>query len=70
VTIKIFTQPRGLDLRYLQHEIKRLRQVVEHPCLVTLLDADFRHEPPFYSMGLYKQSLSPWRAEHSEVPVE
>ena len=65
VAVKVFTHPRGLDLRYLQHEIKRLRQVAEHPHVVTLLDADFRHEPPFYSMGLYKQSLSAWRAEQS-----
>jgi WD40 repeat protein len=70
VAIKIFTSHRGLDFRYLQHEIKRLRQVAEHPHVVTLLDADFRHEPPFFCMGLYQQSLAAWRQQHSEVDLE
>lgn len=70
VAVKVFTQPRGLDFRYLQHEIKRLRQVAEHPHVVTLLDADFHHDPPFYSMGLYQQSLAVWRQQHTEVELE
>lgn len=70
VAVKIFTKPRGLDFRYLQHEIKRLRQVAEHPHVVTLLDADFRHDPPFFCMGLYQQSLAVWRQERKEVELE
>lgn len=70
VAVKVFNQPRGLDFRYLQHEIKRLRQVAEHPHVVTLLDADFHHDPPFYSMGLYQQSLAVWRQERKEIELE
>jgi WD40 repeat protein len=70
VAVKIFTQPRGLDFRYLQHEIKRLRQVAEHPHVVTLLDADFHHDPPFFCMGLYQQSLAVWRQENGQPEVD
>ncbi len=70
VAVKVFTQSKGLDFRYLQHEIKRLRQVSEHPHIVTLLDADFQHDPPFFAMGLYQTSLSTWRQEKGEVPLD
>lgn len=67
VAVKVFTHPGGLDWRYLQHEVHRLRSVAEHPNVVTLHDADFNYEPPYFCMGLYKQSLSGWRKENPEV---
>ena len=70
VAIKIFTSPGGLDFRYLQHEIAKLRQVAEHPHVVTLHDADFSHEPPYFCMGLYQESLSRWRSRVERVEID
>lgn len=70
VAVKIFTQPGGLDWRYLQHEIRRLRQVAEHPHVVTLLHADFNHEPPYFCMGLYQESLSSWRQKNPKPDID
>lgn len=69
VAVKVFTQPGGLDFRLLQHEIKRLRQVAEHPHVVTLHDADFLHQPPYFCMGLYRENLSTLRKEQGELAV-
>ncbi len=52
VALKLFTQPRGLDWQYFLQEIERLRDVAEHPHIVTLLDADLQHVPPFLAMPL------------------
>lgn len=58
VAVKLFTNPGGLDWVYLKHEVARLRQVAEHPHVVTLLDADLAHEPPYFVMTHYERSLS------------
>lgn len=52
VALKLFTQPRGLDWQYFLQEIERLRDVAEHPHIVTLLDADLKHVPPYLAMPL------------------
>lgn len=54
VAVKIFTSPGRLDWRYLQREVDRLLRVAEHPHIVTLLDANLQHEPPFYVMTLLR----------------
>lgn len=35
-----------------KHELERLKQVTEHPNIVTLLDADLEHDPPYFVMPL------------------
>ncbi|MGE0491369.1 MAG: WD40 repeat domain-containing serine/threonine protein kinase [Vulcanimicrobiota bacterium] len=52
VAVKIFTRPFGLDWEYFRQEIERLRDVAEHPNIVTLLDADLNHEPAYLVMPL------------------
>ncbi len=54
VAVKIFTSPARLDWRYLQREVDRLLRVAEHPHIVTLLDANLQHDPPFYAMALLR----------------
>ena len=54
VAVKIFTSPARLDWRYLQREVDRLLRVAEHPHIVTLLDANLQHDPPFYAMTLLR----------------
>ncbi len=67
VAVKIFTEPAGLDWRYFKTEIKRLRQVAEHPHVVTLLDADLQQNPPYFCMTLYRESLAGWRKRVDRV---
>ncbi len=43
VAVKVLRRA-GSDLR---NEVERLREVAEHPGVVTLLDADLSHEPPY-----------------------
>lgn len=43
----------GLD----SHEVEKIRQVAEHPHVVTLLDADLEHQPPFFVMPWLAGSL-------------
>lgn len=55
VAVKIFTSPGKLDWRYLQREVDRLLRVAEHPHIVTLMDANLQHQPPFYVMTLLRR---------------
>jgi hypothetical protein len=55
VALKIFTSPGRLDWRYLQREVDRLLRVAEHPHIITLLDANFQHTPPFFAMALLRR---------------
>ncbi|MCA9778432.1 MAG: serine/threonine protein kinase [Candidatus Eremiobacteraeota bacterium] len=52
VAVKIFTHPSGLDWEYLKKEVGRLRDVAEHPNIVTLLDADLNHNPAYLVMPI------------------
>ena len=52
VAVKIFTRRFGLDWDYFQKEIGQLREVAEHPNVVTLLDADLAHVPPYLVMPM------------------
>ncbi len=56
VAIKFFRRA-GLDFDYLRLEVARLREVASHPFVVSLLDADLEHDPPFYVMPLLARSL-------------
>ncbi|MCE7872287.1 serine/threonine protein kinase [bacterium CPR1] len=56
VAIKFFRRA-GLDIDYLKLEVARLRQVASHRFVVSLLDADLEHDPPFYVMPLLDRSL-------------
>ncbi len=57
VAVKLFDRRIGADWDYLRREIECLLQVGKHPNIVTLLDADFFQDPPFYSMELMGASL-------------
>ncbi len=58
VAIKLFARESGIDWLYFRHEVDRLRRVSEHPYVVTLLDADLTHDPPYFVMPLLPDSLS------------
>lgn len=45
------------DVASLQHEVTRLGSVAEHPHVVTLLDANLRHQPPYLVTPLLSGSL-------------
>ncbi len=52
VAVKVLTRREGLDWLYFKHEVGRLREVSEHPHVVSLLDADLNHDPPYFVMPL------------------
>ena len=58
VALKLFTRSDNMNLGNLRHEVARLRQVAEHPHVITLLDADMLHDPPFFAMTLLSGSLA------------
>jgi len=64
VAVKVFTQTVGMDWDYLRQEVDRLGKVAEHPHVVTLLDADLNHSPPYFCMRRYQGSLHQWRHDH------
>ena len=52
VAVKIFTRSQALNWTAFRGEVDRLIQVAEHPNVVTLLDANLEHDPPFFVMPL------------------
>lgn len=70
VAVKVITAATSMNWQYLEHEVSRLRQVAEHPHVVTLLDADFRHSPPFFVMTLHSRTLQGWVALDQSDGVE
>lgn len=52
VAVKVLTRREGLDWLYFKHEVGRLREVAEHPNVVSLIDADLNHDPPHFVMPL------------------
>lgn len=68
MAVKLFDRSIGADWDYLKREIETLLTVGKHPNVVTLHDADFFQEPPFYSMELMTTSLdSALRAHRKAV---
>ena len=63
VAVKIITVSASMNWHYLEHEVARLRQVAEHPHVVTLLDADLKHDPPYFVMTLHSRTLQGWSAQ-------
>ncbi len=57
MAVKLFDQSIGADWDYLKREIETLLTVGKHPNIVTLHDADFFQEPPFYAMELMHTSM-------------
>lgn len=67
VAVKVFlTQPSAAHWSYLRQEVERLGKVAEHPHVVSLLDADFDHQPAYFVMRRYQGSLYDWRQQHPQ----
>ena len=49
-----FLRREVVNWRYFQRELQQLSRLAEHPGVVTLLDADLDHDPPYYVMPLLK----------------
>ena len=67
VAVKVFPQAASDNWSYLRQEVDRLGKVAEHPQVVSLLDADFDHHPPYFVMRRYQSSLHHWR-QHNPHP--
>lgn len=67
VAVKVFlTQPSAAHWNYLRQEVERLGKVAEHPHVVSLLDADFDHQPAYFVMRRYQGSLYDWRQKNPQ----
>lgn len=65
VAVKVFlSQPSTAHWSYLRQEVERLGKVAEHPHVVSLLDADFDHQPAYFVMRRYQGSLYDWRQQN------
>ena len=53
-----FLRREVVNWSYFQRELQQLCLLAEHPGVVTLLDADLEHDPPYYVMPLLKGSLA------------
>lgn len=68
VAVKLFDRKIGADWDYLRREIECLLSVGKHANVITLMDADFFQDPPFYSMELVSTSMdAEMRKHHKEV---
>lgn len=47
-----FLRREVVNWRYFQQELQQLSRIAEHPGVVSLLDADLEHDPPYYVMPL------------------
>jgi serine/threonine protein kinase/formylglycine-generating enzyme required for sulfatase activity len=75
VAIKLFTRRSGLDWILLQREVERLAQLDRHPHIVSLLDVNLEHDPPYYVMdllghGSLHQFVSPEKVASPERAVQ
>lgn len=66
VAVKIFTQRAAVNWNYMRQEVDRLGKVAEHPHVVSLLDADFDYNPPYFVMRRYQESLHGWRQKNPQ----
>lgn len=51
VAVKVLRR-ENLHWEQFKHELSKLTQIAEHPHIVTLLDADLEHNPPYFVMPL------------------
>lgn len=54
VALKIL-KPQTRNWAYVCHELRKLREISKHPFVVSLLDADLDHDPPYFAMPLLTQ---------------
>ena len=65
-----FLRREVVNWRYIQQELQQLSRISEHPGVVTLLDADLEHTPPYYVMPLLKAgSLARQTPQPAQVVV-
>jgi len=64
MAVKLFDRSVGADWDYLKREIEALLTVGKHPNIVTLHDADFYQDPPFYTMEMMTTSMDALIREH------
>jgi len=69
VAVKIIARAASLDILRFRQEVQRLIEVAEHPNVVTLLDANLDHVPPFFVMPLLASSLAEVQAPPAQVAV-
>lgn len=50
VAVKFLHESGSQSWAYFRHELERLRDVSEHPGIVTLIDADLSAQPPYFVM--------------------
>ena len=70
VAVKFLHDSGSQSWSYFRHELERLREVSEHPGIVTLIDADLSAQPPYFVMPWLSQgSLAglPKRATLAQV---
>lgn len=68
VAVKVF-RPELFRWSYFGHELKKLLEVAEHPNVITLLDADLAHDPPYCVMPLMESSLAEGEKPSTEQVV-
>ncbi len=69
VAVKVITRSASLDILRFRQEVQRLIEVAEHPNVVTLLDANLDHIPPFFVMPLLASSLAETQGPPAQVAV-
>ena len=60
VAVKFFLQRNSSELDYIRRELERLREVCDHPSVVSLIDADLEHRPAYFVMPWLGRSLEGW----------
>ena len=69
VAVKIFSRHQAMDWDLFRAEVQRLMEVAEHPNVVTLLDANLEHTPPFFVMPLLSGSLAEVQADPEQITI-
>ena len=69
VAVKIFSRHQAMDWDLFRAEVQRLMEVAEHPNVVTLLDANLEHTPPFFVMPLLSGSLAEVQADPEQIII-
>lgn len=63
-----FLRREVVNWSYFERELRQLGRIAEHPGVVSLLDADLEHDPPYYVMPLLKAgSLADKTPQPSQV---
>ncbi len=65
VAVKVFLKKAGVQWMFLQREVERLIRLDKHPNIVSMLDADFTADPPYYVMDLAREGSLEKHLDHS-----